>query len=142
MLTPQRRLDDVFLGHLALTRADFAAALSLEDARQRWAQFQRPSDVVTVFHPGTSRLYSFLTGRRDSCLVLKSVNLESIPSKPAMEGFKYAEEFPVATAHIPGRAGLRLASSVAFVRYLNILANTRVRESEPNCRCGIGEAFR
>jgi DTW domain-containing protein len=126
LLTPPRRLNDVALGHLALNRTDFAAALSLEEARLRWAQFQRPSDIVTVFHPGTSRLFSFLTGQRDSCLVLKSVDLKSIPSQTALEGFSSALEIPVATTYIPGRAGLRLANTIAYVRYLNALANTQV----------------
>ena len=131
LLTPPRPLDDVFLEHLALSRSDFAAALSLEEARLRWAQFRRPRDVVTVFHPGTSRLFSFLAGQRDSCLILKSVDLKSIPSQTALEGLLSAPEIPVAAAHIPGRAGLRLANTIAFVRYLNALANTQVRENEP-----------
>ena len=47
-----------------LTRADFDAALSLLTRQgSRWARFHRPSDVVTVFHPGTARLLSYLAAR-------------------------------------------------------------------------------
>jgi DTW domain-containing protein YfiP len=126
VLTPPRPLDDVFLGHLKRTRGDFAAALSLNEVRLQWAQFQRPGDVVTVFHPGTARLFSYLAGDRDSCLVLKSVDLESIPGRPTWEGFLPAPGIPVAAAPNLGRAGQRLANSIAFVRHLSALANTRV----------------
>jgi hypothetical protein len=124
-------LDDVFLGHLELTREDFGSALSLDEARQRWARFQRQSDVVMVFHPGTARLYSYLAGDRNPCLVLKSVDLESNPSQPIVETFSPAQGFPVAAWEKTGRAGKRLANTIAFVRHLIALAKTRVREKSP-----------
>lgn len=131
LLTPPRPLEDVFLGHLALTRADFAAAVPLCEARRRWAMFQRPSDVVTVFHPGTARLFSYLAGGRGSCLVLKSVDLESNSSQPTWTGALPSPGIPVAFAQTYGRAGKRLASTIAYVRHLHALANTRAREPEP-----------
>ena len=127
-LIPPRPLNDVFLGHLELTRANFEQASSLDEARRRWAQFQRPSDVVAVFHPGSARLFSYLAGDRKRCLVLKSVDLEAKPSRPALERFLPSPKIPVATAHIPGRAGQRLAGAIAYVRHLNALANARLRE--------------
>lgn len=129
-LTPPQPLDEVFLGHLALRRADFAAALTLEEARLRWAEFQRPSDVVTVFHPGTARLFSYLAGDRGSCLVLKSIDLESNPSQRALEGDLPSQGIPAATAQNPGRAGKRLANAIAFVRHLNALAKTGNRGNQ------------
>jgi DTW domain-containing protein YfiP len=121
-LTPPRPLDDLFLGHLELTRGNFEAALSLDEARLRWAEFQRPSDVVAVFHPGTARLFSYLAGHDDPCLVLKSVDLEPNPGQPAPEGFCPSPRIPIAAAHHPGRAGRRLAAAIAYVRHLNALA--------------------
>jgi DTW domain-containing protein YfiP len=112
-LTPPRPLDDVFLGHLALQRADFAAALSLDEARLRWAQFQRPTDIVTVIQPGTARLFAHLAGGHESCLVLKSVDLDPFlkPSLLEYGSFNF------------GRAGVRLTKAIALVRHLNTLAN-------------------
>ena len=124
LLAPRRPLDDVFLGHLALRRADFAAALSLDEARLRWAKFQRPGDVVAVFHPGTARLFSYLAGDRDSCLVLKSVDLASIASQPMSEGVLPSRGI-AAVAQGYGRAGKRLANAIIFVRHLNALGNRR-----------------
>jgi DTW domain-containing protein YfiP len=129
-LIPPRPLDDVFLGHLALTRSDFDAALTLDEARRQWAMFRRPSDVVTVFHPGTAHLFSYLAEGRDSCLVLKSVDLESYLDERRLEGSLLAQEFPIATPQNSGRAGKRLASAIAFVRHLNAVAMTRARENE------------
>jgi DTW domain-containing protein YfiP len=130
-LIPPRPLDDVFLGHLALTRSDFDAALTLDEARRQWAMFRRPGDVVTVFHPGTAHLYSYIAGDRDPCLVLKSVDLESYRDELTSEGSLLAQEFPAATPQNHGRAGKRLASAIAFVRHLNALATIRAHEKEP-----------
>lgn len=127
-LIPPDSLDDVFLGHLELTREDFGSALSLDEARQRWARFQRQSDVVTVFHPGTARLYSYFTGDRSPCLVLKSVDLDSNPSRPIEEAFSPAQGIPVAAWEKMGRAGKRLANTIALVRHLNALSKTRTCE--------------
>jgi hypothetical protein len=124
-LIPSRPLDDVFLGHLALTRTDFAAALSLDEARLRWAQFQRPGDVVTVLLPGTARLFTYLGGERDSCLVLKSVDLGSTHSQQLSESFFPAQDSPIAAWQSAGRAGQRLTNTIAFVRHLSALARTR-----------------
>jgi len=116
-LIPLRPLDNVFLAHLALTRADFAAALSLDEARLRWAQFQRPTDIVTVIQPGTARLYSYLAGDRQFCLVLKSVDVESFLT-PSMSEWSEPNF---------GRAGARLANAIALVRQLNALATAFLR---------------
>jgi len=126
-LTPHRPLDDVFLGHLQLTRTHFEAALSLDEARLRWAEFQRPTDIVTVFYPGTARLFSYLSRDRDPCLVLKSVDLELNSGRPLRGAFP-SRRAPVATAHHPGRAGQRLADAIAYVWRLNELANSRLGE--------------
>jgi DTW domain-containing protein YfiP len=116
-LIPSRPLSDVFLGHLELQRTDFAAALSLAEARQRWAEFERPGDIVTVVQPGTARLFSYLAAGNARCLVLKSVNLQSLIDQAAAISIPPEEEF--APAQTLGRATRRLADSIALVRRLN-----------------------
>lgn len=132
-LIPPQPLDAVFLGHLALSRADFAAALPLDEARRRWARFQRPTDVVAVFHQGSARLYSHLAGERAFCLVLKSIELESTvddsPPQPALPQLGIAS----ALAHNHSRAAQRLREAIALVRRVNALAVARVRESAADC---------
>ena len=126
ILTPPRPVADLFLKHLMLTRQDFAAAVSLEEARLRWEQFRRPSDVVTVFHPNTARLLSYLEDDRDSGLVLKSVNLAMNLAHATLEGSLSSTSIPSATAHPLGRASQRLANTVEYVRQLNALATSRL----------------
>jgi hypothetical protein len=118
-LTPLRPLDDTFLAHLELTRHDFAAAVSLGEARLCWDEFRRPTDVVTAFQPGTARLFSFLDTA--SCLVLKSVDLESNRRHPALDDLLAAHGISIGPPQLPGRAGKRLANAIALVQHLNAL---------------------
>jgi DTW domain-containing protein YfiP len=133
-LNPSRPLDDTFLGHLQLTRGDFAAAVSLDQARKRWAQFQRPSDIVTVFQAGSARLFSFLAVDNAACLVLKSVDLESNGCRSTLDDLLSANGVRVTSGPHASRADRRLASTMALVRYLNVLGNSRVRsDASPSC---------
>lgn len=119
LLAPPKPLSDIFLGHLELSREDYADALSLEDARKRWAEFERPGDLVTVLQPGTARLLSQLCGEQRECLLLKTVNLQSIdPSFVAP--WSASEE---TASRKLGRASRRLENAVALVRQLNVLAH-------------------
>ncbi len=119
-LIPPRPLDDVFLKHLELTRDDFAQAISLDEARQRWQMFRRPKDVVTVFQPGTARLFSYLAGADARCLVLKSVAWEALDERLAHD-FSLPKSLALESPSM-GRAGKRLAETVALVLRLNALA--------------------
>jgi hypothetical protein len=124
MIAPRRPLDVAFLKHLELTSDDFNAAVSLDEARRRWAKFQRPGDVVTMFHAGSARLFSSLGGDRDSSLVLKSVNLEPNLTEPELEDFLTDQCIPREAVQHVGRAGKRLANAITFVRHLNAIGNS------------------
>jgi DTW domain-containing protein len=121
MLVPPHPLSDVFLGHLELTGADFETALPLVEAQRRWAQFRRPSDIVTVLKPGTARLLSFIARESAACLVLKSIDLESILDQAARAEISAAAG-NFAPSHVLGRATKRLARDISLVRHLNALA--------------------
>jgi hypothetical protein len=123
LIAPPRPLDDVFLEHLELTRDDFGAAVSLEEAKLRWSKFQRANDKVTMFHPGSARLFSLLGEAGKPCLVLKSVDLEPNLTEPELEEFLVEQCVPTESVEHIGRAGKRLANAIAFVRYLNALGN-------------------
>lgn len=121
IVTPQQPLSDVVLSHLELTRADFAAGISIAEAKQRWAEFQRPGDIVTVIQPGTAHLYAHLAEQPAPCLVLKSIDLKSLLAESATletaDGFALSQSL--------GRATKRLRSAIALVRHLNALVNNR-----------------
>lgn len=130
VIAPPRNVDDVFLKHLELARDDFDSAVSLDEAKSRWSNFQRPSDLVTMFHSGSAELFSQLGGHGDSCLVLKSVDLEPHLTEPELEEFLVEQCVSPEPIQHAGRAGKRLANSIAFVRYLNALGNAHVQNQE------------
>ena len=115
-LIPPKPLSAEFLGHLELTTADFEGALSLAAARERWAEFQQPGDVVAVLQPGTARLFSYLSAT--ACLVLKAVDLEPLPSPTASPAL--GDSF-----HGPGRAARRLQQAIDLVGRWNALVRSR-----------------
>ncbi|WP_254508293.1 tRNA-uridine aminocarboxypropyltransferase [Anatilimnocola floriformis] len=120
-LTPSQPLSDVFLGHLELARGDFDTAVSIEEARRRWAAFERPGDVVTVIQPGTAELFSHLAGRHNRCLVLKAVDLKSLPDLET----ESPAEINFAPAQTLGRATKRLAAAITLVQQLSALLARR-----------------
>lgn len=122
-LVPPRPLSDAFLKHLELAPADFDAALSLVEARRRWAQFQQPGDVVTVMHPGTAQLFSCIADEPAPCLVLKAIDLKTI-LQPSANAEILAAAGNFAVSRTLGRATKRLAIDITLVRHLNALAAT------------------
>jgi len=126
LLRPVQPLSDVFLNHLALSRADFADALSLEEAQRRWAQFCRPNDVVAVYYPGTARLLSYLGAGNHRSLVLKSVDLKSNSIEATWNHSTAYSGPPVRPSSFAGRAGYRLANTIGHVQGLIAVAKDRL----------------
>lgn len=122
-LIPDRPLDEAFLGHLELTKRDFAAAISLQEARQRWAEFQRPGDVVAMLQPGTARLFSFIAPEQRSCLVLKAIDLDSLGIQVVDASLERSQMPPVWEKM--GRASRRLRAAMDLVREVNALVSNR-----------------
>lgn len=130
LLHPPRPLDDVFLAHLRLARGDFASAMSLDEARRRWSNFRRAEDVVIVLRPGTARLFSYLAQGHETCLLLKSIDLDARPGQAELDAAAPVLESPDDLALNCSRAGRRLAESIALVRHFNRLANAQLRERD------------
>lgn len=122
-LIPQQPLSETFLGHLELTQSDFNAAISVEEARHRWAKFQRPGDIVAVLQPGTAQLLSHLTDENNACLVLKAVDFKSLVG--TADSISSEPECSSLNKPTLGRATKRLAAAVALVLQLNALVNQR-----------------
>lgn len=122
-LTPSQPLSDVFLKHLELTPADFAAAISVAEAKQQWAEFQRPGDIVTVIQPSTAQLLTHLADVPARCLVLKSVELKTLLGESVTNAAEPETVDP--GSPVLGRATKRLLSTIALVRKLNALVNNR-----------------
>jgi DTW domain-containing protein YfiP len=124
------KLEDDFLRHIELTRADFEHALSLAEFRSAWCRFLQPHDVVAVYYPGTARLLRNAGVDSGKCLVLKSIH-----ANVDRQHFDYLEHLISAkgitaeeTQH-RGRAGRRLASTLALSRYLHRLGHDPSRSA-------------
>jgi DTW domain-containing protein YfiP len=120
-LQQSQPLKETLLRHLALTQADFADGLSLERAQQAWSRFQRPTDIIAVMHPGTARLFSFLSGDKAPCLVLKSADIDIAC---ALAQWDDPHAIPPNTC----RAAHRLSLAIAFVRELNAMAKANLEK--------------
>ena len=127
-LTPTRPIDAIFLQHAELSQADFAAAVSLEEARRRWAEFSRPTDIVAVFQPGTARLLTFLASDA-ACLTLKSVAIDALRAAPTLEAALERERIPPPLPTVPGRTGKRLAAMAALVRHVSDVARRSLADA-------------
>lgn len=123
ILIPSQPLSDVFLNHLELTQADFAAAISVAEAKRRWAEFQRPGDIVTVIQPSTAQLFTHLVDSAARCLVLKSIELKTLLGD-SITNVAETESGETGSPTL-GRATKRLQSTIALVRQLNAIVNNR-----------------
>jgi len=116
-------VDDSLLGHLELTRADFASALSLDEARAAWEAFLRPGDRLAVYSRSTVRLLENLHANRVACLVLKAIDSHAERCYSTLDELVAAERLTIEPIRHPGRAGKRLANVKALVHSLHALAN-------------------
>ena len=121
-IQPDAPLQEAFLRHLELSQNDFAAALTPAEACRSWAEFQRPGDTLAVYQQSTATLLSCIAASFASCLVLKSVDLQSDRSHGTLDELLAAEGIAAGPAQHPSRAGKRLANAVAYVRHLIRLA--------------------
>jgi hypothetical protein len=119
-IRPETPLPAAFLDRLELTADDFAQAPTLSEARALWSAFRRPGDILAVYHPGAARLLRQIGSDEAPCLVLKSIDL---PSKPGRAELDNSGLDNMATDSgsmlLPGRAGKRLAKSIAYARHLS-----------------------
>lgn len=117
-LHQQQPLSEDALQHMRLTAADFDAAVSQDEFRQRWSHFLRRNDVLVVHHQRTCQLLKHIEASQPRCLVLKSIfgnwhdGLHSLEELMAIEGV------PLPTFEDTSRASQRLDMAVAMVEHL------------------------
>jgi DTW domain-containing protein YfiP len=136
-IQPPAPLDETLLGHLELTPADFADALSLADAQRVWREFLRPTDTLAVYNQGTARLLADLSPSSPHArspaptLLLKSVEFNPNRSYGTLDEIIEAEILTIQPAARHGRAYRRLANAVALVRHLHELASLANQAAQP-----------
>ncbi|MBS0208038.1 MAG: DTW domain-containing protein [Planctomycetes bacterium] len=120
-LAPMSPLSNAFLGHLALPAETFAGGATLGEFEDRWRAFVRPDDLLVAFNQSTPRLLSHVGHDPGRWLLLKSIDMQSPWPFDALDDDTLAAALPAGATCLPGRAGRRLAWTIAYVKYLNHL---------------------
>jgi len=118
-LLPVTAMSDSFLAHIELSNSDFQDAVSIEAFRNDWTAFLKPTDILAYYFSNCSRLLS-LIGKTDHPLIyLKSIQLHRGRKNGVIEELSGALKIKSTESRFKGRAGKRLASSIALTRYLS-----------------------
>lgn len=120
-IQPESPLTETFLGHLELTDADFAGALSHDEFRTAWSAFLRPTDTLAVYSQSTARLLMHVGADLANHLVLKSIPFSPRRPNGDLPEVLAAEGLVAAPAQHAGRAGKRLANAISLVRHLSVV---------------------
>ncbi len=129
-IEPPRRLSSKFLEHLDLPETVFEQALSLEEFRKSWEAFLNPRDVFAFYYSNTPKLLHAIGGRSRAQLSLKSIRLQGSRKSRSLEQTLYDLNIPIAPVHGAGRAGLRLANSLALANHFQRLASGVIRPQQ------------
>jgi hypothetical protein len=122
MIQPRCPLDPRFLRHLQVSSGEFGAGLDARGFRESWQKFLRPDDTIIVYSPGTAKLLSNIHADAFRCRVLKSVDIGVRRRGQTLDDLLASQRVAVGRPTLPGRAGQRLANSVAWVLHLRRLA--------------------
>ncbi len=117
-IKPPVSLSATFLQHLQLDESTFDQARAMGDVRHAWESFLRPRDTIAYFYSHTPRLMADIGGLDRPLLHLKSVRIEERRNK-TLEKLLDSLEIVPGPAMCLGRAGTRLANTVAFANYLH-----------------------
>jgi DTW domain-containing protein YfiP len=120
-ITPIDPISPANLSHMELSESDFESAVSVEAFRQSWDEFLRPGDLLVVPNQKTIRLLQHAGGTVGSCEQLKSINFDPRHEFANVGDFLASVPWPIESAKHRGRAGTRLAKSVALVWYLRTM---------------------
>lgn len=123
-ILPSRVLPESFLGHLELSHRAFSEAVSMDAFRREWVSFLQPTDTLAYYYSNCTRLLDAIGGTSHLKVYLKSIQLHRGKKNGTLEELLAALHVVSGDAHCQGRAGERLASSVALTRYLNGCALT------------------
>jgi len=112
-------LSESFLKHMELPASVFKQAMSYEEFRKKWKAFLQPNDIVAFYYPNVSKLLSGIGDHTHGTMHLKSVQIGESPKGESLEHLLMRLKVTGEPVVCSGRAGRRLANSIAFARFLN-----------------------
>ena len=115
-IKPPMALSPSFLGHLELNGSVFEQAPTMDEFRNAWQAFVLPSDIIAFYDSNIQRLLLEIGFYSNPFLHLKCIKKVSafVRESAGFDGVSAVRP----TSNHNGRAGRRLASSVALARYL------------------------
>ncbi len=112
-------LSDSFLEHLGLPLSVFSDAVSIEEFRNEWEAFLRPTDTFAYYYANCTRLLSTIDNTPHQTIYLKSIQLQRGQKNGTLEKLLTVLSVPTEKVHGHGRPSRRLANTVALCRYLH-----------------------
>lgn len=107
-----------FLNHIDLTVLDFDNAISLDEFREQWNAFLRPTDTVAYYYSNCTRLMKFMGETNHPVVYLKAIQLHRGRKNGEIDTLLSDLEIVPTEARGKGRPGRRLSYSIALVQYL------------------------
>ncbi len=121
-IAPPCILSSTFLQHLELSESVFQQAVSIDQFREAWEQFLRTDDVIGFYYSNIFKLLSGIGDRGHAQVHLKSIQLKEGRRSRTLEQMLVDFNVQASPVHCKGRAGKRLASTVAYTSHLHRLA--------------------
>ena len=118
---PGVQLSPTFLGHLDLPESVFLNAPALDQVGQAWRSFLRPDDTLAFYYSNIPKLLAQLACDAFPMIYLKSVRMMASKNK-SLEHVLSDLNVQPAQNSLAGRAGKRLASTLALVQHLHASA--------------------
>ncbi len=112
-------LTDSFLEHLGLPLSVFADAVSIEEFRDEWRAFLRPTDTLAYYYANCTRLLNAIDNTLRPKIYLKSIQLHRGQKNGTLEELLTVLHVPTVEIHGLGRPSRRLANTIALCRYLH-----------------------
>ena len=114
-------LSPTFLGHLDLPESVFLNAPALDQVGQAWRSFLRSDDTLAFYYSNIPKLLAQLACDAFPMIHLKSVRMMASKNK-SLEHVLSDLNVQPAQNSLAGRAGKRLASTLALVQHLHASA--------------------
>lgn len=111
-------LTQTFLGHLQLTEETFSTAPELERVAHAWRSFLRPTDTIAFYYSNIPKLLAKLGPETPPTIHLKSVRMMAGKTK-TLEQLLSDLQLQTLDNGLSGRAGKRLANTLALVQHLH-----------------------
>lgn len=115
---------DTLLQHLELSHNAFDTAISSESLAIEWQDFLRPDDVIVFYHSHVRELLSQMNDASHENVYLRGIQFKKQQKNGTLEQLLATLQITPCHPTQSGRAGKRLASTIALVEHLFNLSLT------------------